>query len=550
MNELQRAYFILGIMHGCSMEAIKTRYRRLAMVWHPDRCATDAQRQFAEEELKKINNAKDLLLKHFESGEHKASGCQCQGIDASTSAGSERSSNTYYDEEQRRQEEAWRRQEQWRREHDAWRREHDAWRKEAERKRRAAAREAEREEAARKAEREAAAREAEREEAAREAKREEAYRKCQRMDEEWQQKKSWQQFFQDPGNEPGSPQDQKLRWNIAKVEGIAFILLCLFGWIGMSARSTIHDWKWKQDAQRQEEERKNHPAISVAATNTSTPSTADTEACAQTTPSAIIPRIVAPNVKAEVRETAKLWTVGCKGINQGAIVVGQDERGQPVNALYYGPDWSYMGQQIIKYNWSAPSDQVTVELWVKPDKYKGSIIYTYDGTQEVSEIRNLDPDQNILATATMERRSQGGFDRTVVRLFESGTLRRTIYQPDKAELNRIFPMYGLFATVPKTAYQFDNNLSSPHVVTPSATIPLSETKTLSDKLKEIDQKYHPNIYSSEPPRTDMSHRSSPFSQHDSSTSTETSKKELRSLEGLHSIYDDALLDNKVDKPNR
>jgi curved DNA-binding protein CbpA len=88
MNELHKAYAVLGLDPGSSMESIMRRYKRLIMVWHPDRAPTPDHKEFAEEELKKINNAKDVLTKHFgANGGHNGrlrlsggrwSGCRCR----------------------------------------------------------------------------------------------------------------------------------------------------------------------------------------------------------------------------------------------------------------------------------------------------------------------------------------------------------------------------------------------------------------------------------------------------------------------------------------
>ena len=89
MNELHKAYAVLGLDPGSSMESIMRRYKRLIMVWHPDRAPTPDHKEFAEEELKKINNAKDVLTKHFgASGGHRATGCECQaGAGSAAGAG-------------------------------------------------------------------------------------------------------------------------------------------------------------------------------------------------------------------------------------------------------------------------------------------------------------------------------------------------------------------------------------------------------------------------------------------------------------------------------
>lgn len=78
MNDLHSAYSILGLEPGSSMDVIQRRYKRLIMVWHPDRFQNAEGKSDAEEELKKINNAKDILAKHF-AGAHKDTGaCDCR----------------------------------------------------------------------------------------------------------------------------------------------------------------------------------------------------------------------------------------------------------------------------------------------------------------------------------------------------------------------------------------------------------------------------------------------------------------------------------------
>jgi len=78
MNDLHKAYSILGLEPGSSMESIQRRYKRLIMVWHPDRFQNAEGKSDAEEELKKINNAKDLLAKHFAGGHKDAGACDCR----------------------------------------------------------------------------------------------------------------------------------------------------------------------------------------------------------------------------------------------------------------------------------------------------------------------------------------------------------------------------------------------------------------------------------------------------------------------------------------
>jgi len=88
MSTLKEAYSVLGLPAGGSLPSILRRYRRLAMVWHPDRMPTESGKQESNEELKKINAAKDLLTKHHQSQEHSESGpCECRAAGASASSG-------------------------------------------------------------------------------------------------------------------------------------------------------------------------------------------------------------------------------------------------------------------------------------------------------------------------------------------------------------------------------------------------------------------------------------------------------------------------------
>lgn len=116
MNDLQQAYFDLGLKSGSSLEAILLRYKRLIMVWHPDRMNNDDGRKVADEEMKKINNAKDVLKSHFESGEHRETGtCACRSGAGQQAAGASPSGHggpgpgprrTRNTEEQQREDEA------------------------------------------------------------------------------------------------------------------------------------------------------------------------------------------------------------------------------------------------------------------------------------------------------------------------------------------------------------------------------------------------------------------------------------------------------------
>ena len=74
---LAQAYFVMGIGAGSSMEEVTTRYKRLAMVWHSDRFPA-SKKEEAEEEMKKINNARDELKKHFANSHNATGHCACR----------------------------------------------------------------------------------------------------------------------------------------------------------------------------------------------------------------------------------------------------------------------------------------------------------------------------------------------------------------------------------------------------------------------------------------------------------------------------------------
>lgn len=205
MNELHKAYAVLGLDAGSSMESILRRYKRLIMVWHPDRAPTKEHKEFAEEELKKINNAKDLLAKHFgATGGHKAAGCDCQaGATTSAGAGAKGTSTggagpgpgpayhrTKTPDEKYQEEQA-------------------AKKRDAERKAR--------------------------EEAEANAKKAQEYQAPPSMETAMQQQKALQ--------------DEKLRWQCSIGIVVAFVALEIFGSMAIGAKSWWHDfsWKWQRD---------------------------------------------------------------------------------------------------------------------------------------------------------------------------------------------------------------------------------------------------------------------------------------------------------------
>ncbi len=62
MASIEQHLRVLELERGTSQEEIKQSYRRLVMVWHPDRFATDTElRTFAENRCKQINLAYEFL---------------------------------------------------------------------------------------------------------------------------------------------------------------------------------------------------------------------------------------------------------------------------------------------------------------------------------------------------------------------------------------------------------------------------------------------------------------------------------------------------------
>ena len=206
MNDLHKAYAVLGLEPGSSMESILRRYKRLIMVWHPDRAPTPEHKEFAEEELKKINNAKDLLAKHFGSGGgHKTTGCDCQPEAARAAGGTKSSSGSSagpgpnYHRTKSAEEK--------------FQEEQTAKKRDADRKA-----------------------------------REEQEAKAKQAQEEYQ-KKSTQQSMESAMQQQNALADEKLRWQISIGLIIAFIALEVFGCMAIGAKQWWHDltWKWQNE---------------------------------------------------------------------------------------------------------------------------------------------------------------------------------------------------------------------------------------------------------------------------------------------------------------
>lgn len=65
-KQIDEARKILGLDEEAAIEEIKEAFRRLALKYHPDRCR-DQDKKHCEEMLKKINHAKDIVLRYCAS---------------------------------------------------------------------------------------------------------------------------------------------------------------------------------------------------------------------------------------------------------------------------------------------------------------------------------------------------------------------------------------------------------------------------------------------------------------------------------------------------
>lgn len=217
MNTVQKAYNVLGLEPGTSFEPIKRRYKRLVMVWHPDRMQNDAGRREAEEELKRINGAYDILKNHFEKQHTAGASCACQpsatagshtrhqgGSSAGTSSGNGAGTSSGAADRQKKAQEQ-----------EARRRHEERNRKAEEESRRAA-------EESRKAEEQRRTADASKRAA------EEALKQAQVL------------------------KGEQLRWKIAKAAGAAVILMLGFAFAGVAARNLISDIQrqWSNQSQQ------------------------------------------------------------------------------------------------------------------------------------------------------------------------------------------------------------------------------------------------------------------------------------------------------------
>lgn len=95
---LDEAYKLFGLTRGqTNLEQLKAAYRKMAMMYHPDR-HPENQKAMAEEQFKKVNEANFLIMKDLQGGGDQSAG---MGNDFGAGAGQEQPDGFYYDEDGR-----------------------------------------------------------------------------------------------------------------------------------------------------------------------------------------------------------------------------------------------------------------------------------------------------------------------------------------------------------------------------------------------------------------------------------------------------------------
>lgn len=203
MNEIHKAYQALGLEPGAAFDIIKRRYRRLALVWHPDRMASADAKREAEEELKKINNMFEKLKKHFENDHTSGPSCRCKPAAAGPPPNTSHTTNTNQNTGPKTSSGPT--------EADRKRQEEETTRKRSEERQRQAA------------EAEAA----------------------QRAAEAAQRTKQNHQATEDAIKSESERKDETVRWKCSLAVGATFIALIGYCWVGCAARDLVH-WTGKQ----------------------------------------------------------------------------------------------------------------------------------------------------------------------------------------------------------------------------------------------------------------------------------------------------------------
>ncbi len=83
--DIRLAYQVLGVTPGTSQTKIKSAYRELVKIWHPDRFTTKEDKLIAEEKIKEINAAYQALKSEEveDNGENKVAKAPVNPVNSS-----------------------------------------------------------------------------------------------------------------------------------------------------------------------------------------------------------------------------------------------------------------------------------------------------------------------------------------------------------------------------------------------------------------------------------------------------------------------------------
>lgn len=93
---------ILGLPPNATWDQVEQRYRTLVIFWHPDRVSSPHHKALAEEELKKINNAKDKLKQHWRDWQNRPRSSTSQSDGSSSEPGNAHTETKRQKEQERK----------------------------------------------------------------------------------------------------------------------------------------------------------------------------------------------------------------------------------------------------------------------------------------------------------------------------------------------------------------------------------------------------------------------------------------------------------------
>ncbi|NEP91471.1 MAG: J domain-containing protein, partial [Okeania sp. SIO2C2] len=74
MDDIAKAYSVLELEPGASLQEVNQAYKDLVFIWHPDRIPADNERlrDKAQDKLKRLNEARSRLKQYLRHGSQKA----------------------------------------------------------------------------------------------------------------------------------------------------------------------------------------------------------------------------------------------------------------------------------------------------------------------------------------------------------------------------------------------------------------------------------------------------------------------------------------------